>query len=385
MASEPKLSNRSNIALFRALDILRQVNEREAEGANIVRMGAGQPCFGAPQAALDYGIEMITADPCQGYTEAIGTPALRERIADYYDSYYGVKVSPSNIVITTGSSSGFILDFIAAFDAGARVAVTTPTYPAYRNILQSLNIEVVEIEARAEDNYQPTLDLLQNCGETFDGLIINSPSNPSGTMIDDVELKKICEWCEENNVRLISDEAYHGITYGEKAQTALKYSPNAIVLNTFSKYFAMTGWRLGWTIMPDNMAQRVKKLSESLFVSAPTISQHVAYKVFDHLDILDGYVESYRKNREILMRELPKANIPTFTNASGAFYVYADVHHLSNDSEAYCAKMLDEAFVSTTPGVDFDLTRGQGSIRICYADSEENIIEACKRLKNWQS
>ena len=371
--------------MFRALDILRQVNEREAQGADIRRMGAGQPCFGAPQTALDYAIEMIKQDTRQGYTEAIGMPALRTRIAQHYHDYYGTEVSPNNIVITTGSSSGFILDFLAAFDAGDRVAVTTPTYPAYRNILKSLNIETIEIEARKEDNFQPTLDLLENCGEKFDGLIINSPSNPCGTMIDETEFEKICHWCNENGVRLISDEAYHGITYENKAQTALKYSKNVIVLNTFSKYFAMTGWRLGWTILPDDLAPRVKNLAESLFVSAPTISQHLAYKVFDHIDVLDGYVNAYRKNREILLTELPKAGITEFTNAAGAFYTYANIHHLSNDSEQFCSLMLDEAHVSTTPGVDFDLTRGTNAIRICYADSEENIIEACKRIKNWQS
>lgn len=385
MSSKLKISNRSDIATFRALDILRQVNEREAEGINIKRMGAGQPNVGAPQSALDYAVSMIQSDPRQGYTEAIGMPSLRERLVDYYKSYYGVTIKPQNIIITAGSSSAFILDFIAAFDAGDRIALTTPTYPAYRNILKSLNIETVEIEARAEDNYQPTLELLQNCGKQFDGLIINSPSNPSGTMIDEEELKKICAWCDENGVRLISDEAYHGITYDQKAPTAIQYSPNAIVLNTFSKYFAMTGWRLGWTVVPDDMTERMKKLAESLFVSAPTIAQHLAYKIFDHLDELDAYVANYRTNRDILMEELPKAGITNFTNAAGAFYIYADVHHLSNDSEQFCAKMLDEARVSATPGVDFDLTRGHKGIRICYADSQENIIEACKRLKNWQS
>ncbi len=385
MAKIVKISNRSDIDMFRALDILRQVNEREVAGDSIMRMGAGQPNFGAPAPALEYAISKIQTDPRQGYTEAVGMPSLRERLSDYYNSYYGVRVSPDNIVITAGSSSGFILDFIAAFDAGDRVALTTPTYPAYRNILKSLNIEVVEIESRAEDNYQPTMDLLENCGEEFDGIIINSPSNPSGTMIDEGELKKICEWCDEKGIRIISDEAYHGITYERKAETALKYSKNVIVLNTFSKYFAMTGWRLGWTVLPDNMVDRVRKLSESLCVSPPTISQYLAYKIFDHTDVLDDYVKSYRKNREILLAELPKAKITAFTNAAGAFYVYADVHNLSNDSEEFCNKMLDEAKVSTTPGVDFDLTRGQKNIRICYADSEENIIEACKRLQNWQS
>lgn len=264
-----KTSQRSNISIFKALDMLRQVNEREALGQNIKRMGAGQPCFGAPQAALDYAIDIIKRDPRQGYTEAIGMPSLREKIAEYYKSYYNVSISPANIVITTGSSSAFILDFIAAFDAGDKVAIFTPTYPAYRNILKALDLIPVEIEARAEDNYHPTRELLENCDQDFDGLIINSPSNPAGTLIDEDELQKICNWCDENGVRLISDEAYHGITYETKAQTARKYSDNAIILNTFSKYFAMTGWRLGWTVLPDDLTATVKKLSENLFVSAP--------------------------------------------------------------------------------------------------------------------
>ena len=385
MTTLPKLSDRSDIKTFRALDILKQANEYKEKGIDIARMGAGQPNLGAPQEALNYAISKITSDPRQGYSEALGMPALRERIADYYHNYYNVQVSPNNIVVTAGSSGSFVLDFITAFNAGDRVALITPTYPAYRNILKALNIEAVEIEATAEDNYQPTLELLKNCGKTFDGIIINSPSNPAGTMIDDNELEKICNWCDEKNICLISDEAYHGITYGKKAQTARKYSQNAIILNTFSKYFAMTGWRLGWSILPDNMMERIKKLSESLFVSAPTISQHLAYKIFDHTKELDSYVEEYRKNKEILINELPKAGITDFTTAEGAFYIYANISELSNNSEEFCSKILNEAHVSLTPGVDFDLTRGHKYIRICYAGSQENIIEACKRLKNWQS
>ncbi len=379
-----KTSDRSDVAMFRALDILSQVNEREEQGIDIVRMGAGQPNVGAPQAALEYAISKIQSDPRQGYTEAIGMPSLRERIANYYKSYYNVSISADNVLIGAGSSGAFIISLLSAFDAGDKIALFTPTYPAYRNMLKALNIEVIEIEAHAKDNYQPTLELLNNCNQEFDGMIINSPSNPSGTMISEEELKNICNWCDTKNIRLISDEAYHGITYEEKAQTARKFSKNAIVLNTFSKYFAMTGWRLGWSILPDELRNNAKKLSESLFVSAPTISQHLAYKIFDHTDILDKYVESYRKNREILINELPKAGITDITNAAGAFYVYANVHNFSNDSEALCTKILNEAKVSTTPGVDFDLTRGHNNIRICYADSQENIIEACKRLKNWR-
>ena len=379
-----KLSQRSDIPMFRALDMLREVNERASKGIDIRKMGAGQPNVGAPQEALEYAISMIRSDPRQGYTEAVGMPSLCEKIANHYTNYYGTKANAENIVVTPGSSGGFILTFLAAFDAGDRVAITTPTYPAYKNILKSLNIEIVEIEAGPETNYQPTAELLENCGQNFDGLIINSPSNPAGTMVAPGELEKICNWCKKNGVRLISDEAYHGITYSRRAETALQFSDNCIVLNTFSKYFAMTGWRLGWTVLPEDLRDRVKKLAENLFVSPPTISQHLAFKIFDHLDVLDGYVETYRKNREILLNELPKAGFNNITNAEGAFYVYADVHHLTNDSESYCKRMLDEARVSTTPGLDFDVARGHTTIRICYADRTDDIIEACKRLKDWQ-
>lgn len=384
-ASRLKISARSDIPMFRALDILREVNERAAKGVDIRRMGAGQPSVGAPPEALEYAISMIRKDPRQGYTEAVGMPTLCERIAAYYKDYYGANVNPRNVVVTTGSSGGFILAFLAAFDAGDRVAIFTPTYPAYRNILNALNIEAVEIETSPQTNYQPTAKLLEQSGKNFDGLIVNSPSNPTGTMLPPGELEKIARWCDKNGVRLISDEAYHGITYDHKAETAAKYSQTAIVLNTFSKYFAMTGWRLGWLALPEDLTDRVKKLAENLFVSPPTISQHLAWKIFDHLGDLNAYVETYRENRAILLRELPKAGFTSISNADGAFYVYADVHHLTNDSEDFCRRMLNEARVSTTPGLDFDVARGHGSIRICYADKTEDILEACERLKIWRN
>ncbi len=377
-------SKRSDIPIFRVLDILSKVNKLDAAGHDIRRLGAGQPCLGAPQAALDYGIQILRDDPRQGYTDAIGIPALRERISQHYLDYYKATLPAKQIIITAGSSCGFIIAFIAAFDVGDKVAVVTPTYPTYRNFLKALDLEVIEIEGNAKDSYQPTVKLLEQSKEKFDGLIINSPSNPSGTMINESELQKICTWCDNKGVRLISDEAYHGITYGEKAATALKYSRNIIVLNTFSKYFAMTGWRLGWIILPENLANRGKKLSENFFVSAPTLSQHVAYKTFDHFDVLNSCVDLYKKNREILCNKLPKAGLPDFTSADGAFYVYADISTHSDNSIDFCSRMLKEARVSTTPGNDFDLTRGHQNIRICYADSTKNIIAACERLKNWR-
>lgn len=380
-----KLSKRSEIESFRVLDNLRIVNERLVKGENIIRLEAGQPCFGAPQETLDYARQMIASDPKQGYTDAIGMVSLRERIGQHYNDYYGcLDVDYRRIALTTGSSGGFIFAFLAAFDAGDTVAVTIPSYPPYRNILQSLNINVVLIETTPETNYQPTAELLEKSGKKFDGLIINSPANPTGAMIDAAELKKICEWCDKKGVRLVSDEAYHGITYEQQAQTALKYSKSAIVLNTFSKYFAMTGWRLGWMVSPDvEMNDRVKRLAENLCVSPPTISQHVGMKVFDHRKTLDTYVQQYRQNRDILRAGLPQAGIGQLSQAAGAFYFYADVRNLTNDSDQFIRRMLDEAKVAVTQGVDFDSGRGHKAIRISYAGSADDMHEAVARLKGW--
>ncbi len=377
------LSLRSDIDSFRALETLRAVNARVENGEDIIRLEAGQPCFGAPAPALDYAREMITNDPIQGYTDAIGTHGLRTRIAGYYGKNYDVDVDARHVAVTVGSSGGFIFVMLAAFNAGDKIGLITPTYPAYRNILKSMDLIPVEIEASADDNYQPTAALLGEYGGDLDGLIINSPANPTGAMITDSALKEICAWCDDHSVRLISDEAYHGVTYDAPAQTALKYSKNAIVTNTFSKYFAMTGWRLGWLIMPEDIAGRVKKLAENLMVSPPTISQHLAYKVFDHTDILDGYVAHYKANRDILRAALPDAGIKNLSAADGAFYFYADISALSNDSEAFCKRMIDEAGVSATSGCDFDLTRGHTALRISYAGTPEHMRDACARIKKW--
>lgn len=379
-----KLSQRSNIPEFRALDILRMVNERICEGENILHLEAGQPCFGAPTPALEYAKEIIDKNPTQGYTEAMGLMSLRERISGYYKDLYNCTVAPQNIVITIGASGAFLLGFLAVFNAGDKVAIAAPGYPAYRNIFKSLGIEVVEIETSEATNYQPYTSTLEKLDTDIDGLLIASPSNPTGTIIPDDELEKIINWCKEKNVRLIADELYQRVTYGTTAQTVLNYTQDALVINSFSKYFALTGWRLGWMVMPKDVTQRVKALAESMFVSPPTLSQHVAYKTFEHMDILDGYVEKYQRNLEILQNELPKAGFTKLSNTQGAFYMYADIHNLTNDSESFCRKMIDEAGVACTPGIDFDLTRGSHTMRISFAGTEQDIIEACNRLKDWK-
>jgi aspartate/methionine/tyrosine aminotransferase len=382
MAFKP--SKRSDIPNFKALDILREVAERRGAGEDIISLAPGQPSRGAPDAALDYARKVLEGDTRQGYTEAIGMRLLRDRIAVFYRERYGINLDHSRVAVTIGSSGGFVLALTAAFDVGDTVALTAPTYPAYRNFLKSIGLKVIEIETSPKTNYQPTAELLEKSGHKFDGLIICSPSNPTGTMIDEKELEKICKWCDKNGVRLVSDEAYHGITYETAAQTALKFSDSAIVLNTFSKYFAMTGWRLGWTVLPEDLTDRFKKLAENLFVSPPTLAQHLAYKIFDHTKELDEYVAEYCRNRDILREQLPEIGFDKLAPAQGAFYLYADVHNLTNNSEDFCRRMLNETLVSMTPGTDFDLARGNGTVRISYAGPTADIIKACERLKAWK-
>lgn len=378
-----KCAQRSDISPFRALAILGAVNGRIAAGENIMRLEAGQPSVGAPLPALDYAREVIARDPRQGYTEALGMPQLRHRIAEYYKTRYGLDIDPARVAVTIGSSGGFLLAFLAAFNPGDRVAMAAPGYPAYRNYLKTMGLEPVEIETGPDTDYQPTVAHLEALEQPVDGIILCSPSNPCGTMISPENLSALARWCGANGVRIVSDEVYHGITYEEPAETIQRFSDRMITLNSFSKYFAMTGWRLGWLVLPGDLAPRVKALAENLFVSPPTLSQHVAMKIFDHTDILDGYVATYRRNRDILRAGLEKAGIEKFSQARGAFYFYADIGHLTNDSESFCARLLDEAKVSMTPGLDFDTRRGGRTVRMSYAGPTADIEEACARIQRW--
>jgi aspartate/methionine/tyrosine aminotransferase len=380
-----KISRRSDVPAFRALDILREVNERIADGHDIKRLEAGQPCFGAPKGAIDCAVEALMKDPKQGYTEAIGMTPLRRRIAEYYQEQYGVEVDYRRIAISIGSSGGFLLAFLAMMDAGDKVAMACPGYAAYRNFLKSLGIVPVEFEVSEETNYQPTVEHMESLKEKVDGLILCSPANPTGTMIPPKQLEELSRWCDGNGVRLFSDEVYHGITYEEPADTVARYTDNALVLNSFSKYFAMTGWRLGWLLLPEDAIDPVKRLAENLFVSPPTLSQMVATQIFDYRQELDKYLDVYRANREVLINELPKSGFGNFSPPQGAFYIYCDLGEMTGDSINFCKKMLDEARVSVTPGVDFDVTRGHKMVRISYAGATEDIREACWRLEEWRN
>jgi aspartate/methionine/tyrosine aminotransferase len=378
-----KLGRRGQVPPFIAMDVLRAANERAAAGEDVLHLEVGQPSTPAPAAVLAAARNALGAETL-GYTDALGLPALREAIAAHYRDAYGVAVEPARVVVTTGSSGAFMLAFLAAFDAGDRVAMAAPGYPAYRNILTALDLVPVELPAGPAERYQMTLDLLRSHSGHLDGLIVASPANPTGTMIAPDELAALARYCGNMGIRFVSDEIYHGIVYGATAATALAASAEAIVVNSFSKYFSMTGWRLGWMVVPPDMLRAVECLAQNLYISPPALSQHAALAAFGCSAELDANVARYAVNRALLLEELPKAGLSRFAPADGAFYLYADVAHLTNDSPEFCRRMLREIGVACTPGIDFDPARGHASLRISFAGSTETMAEAARRLKAWR-
>ncbi len=377
-----KLAKRGIIPPFMVMDVMRAAAGAEARGDHVLHMEVGQPSTPAPKGVLEAAHGALDEDKL-GYTDAFGLPSLRQRIAGHYRDVYDVGVDQERIVVSTGSSGAFLLAFLSSFDPGDRVALASPGYPAYRNILKSLNIEPVCVLVGPETNFQPTPEVLERIPGRLDGLIIASPSNPTGTMIHKGEMEALAAYCADRGLRLISDEIYHGITYQDAATTALSVSDDAIIINSFSKYFSMTGWRLGWMVLPDSLVRPVECLAQNLFISPPTLSQHAALAAFDCSEELDGNVRRYARNRELLLRELPKAGFDKLASAEGAFYIYADVAHLTNDSPAYCRRMLAETGVAATPGIDFDPDRGRHFIRFCFAGSTEDMAAAARRLLDW--
>ena len=376
-----RIARRANIPPFIVMDVLRAANERAATGADVLHLEVGQPSTGAPGRVIEAAKAALGRDVL-GYTDALGIPPLRTAIARHYRDRYGVAVDPSRIVVTTGSSGAFILSFLAAFDAGARVAVTAPGYPAYRNILTALGIEVVEIEVGPATRFQPTPALLDKAGR-LDGLVVASPANPTGTMLSAEDLRHLADHCAARNIRLVSDEIYHGITYGPPATTALAVTDRAVVINSFSKYFSMTGWRLGWMVLPDEMIRPVECLAQNLFISPPAISQVAGVEVFACTDELEANVRRYAANRAVLLEALPKLGLDRFAPPDGAFYLYVDVGHVTNDSTDFCKRLLADTGIAITPGVDFDPARGQRTLRISFAGATDTMAEAARRLGTW--
>jgi len=378
-----KIARRGQVPPFIVMDVMRAANERAARGATVVHLEVGQPASGAPRAVIE-AAQRALADDHLGYTDALGVPMLRERIARYYAERHGVAIAPERVAVTTGSSGAFLLAFLAAFDAGDRVAVVEPGYPAYRNILAALGIEPLPVVVNADTRFQPTPDHVRALAGRVDGLIVASPSNPTGTMLRRSELEALAAACRESGIRFISDEIYHGITFGEPAATALSFDPEAIIVNSFSKYYSMTGWRLGWMVVPSDMVRAIECLAQNLYISAPSLSQIAAVVAFDCTAELDRHVARYRRNRDILIAGLPEAGIDRLAPAEGAFYLYADVSPLTNDSDQFCKRLLAETGIAVTPGIDFDPRRGHGYVRFSFAGASADMEDAIARLRAWR-
>ena len=378
-----KPSRRGLVPPFLAMDVFRAAHERAVAGEDVVHLEVGQPGTPAPQAVRDAAVRAL-ADGRIGYTDSLGIPPLRAAIAAHYRAQYGIAVDAAEVAVTTGSSAAFLLAFVAAFEAGDRVALAVPGYPAYRNILSALGIEPVLIEVGENSHYQPTPEHLAELGR-IDGLIVASPANPTGTMIGAEALRRLVAWCRKREIRLVSDEIYHGITYGAPAATARQFGPEPIVVNSFSKYYSMTGWRLGWMLVPPELARSVECLAQNFHISPPALSQLAAMAAFDCRAELDRHVARYRANRDLLIAALRAAGLDRFAPAEGAFYLYVDVSRLTQDSEAFCRRMLAETGVAATPGLDFDPIRGGGWMRLSFAGASAEIAEAARRLEGWLS
>ena len=374
-------SRRGIIPPFIAMDVLRAANEREAAGADIIHLEVGQPGSSAPEPVLDAARRALTNEPI-GYTDALGIAPLRREIAAHYQAQYAIAVDPAEVVVTTGSSAAFLLAFLAAFEPGDRVGLAIPGYPAYRNILSALEIEPVLISVGENAHYQPTPELLADLGR-IDGLILASPANPTGTMISATDLAGLTAYCRDRGIRLVSDEIYHGITYEAAAATARTYGREAIIVNSFSKYYSMTGWRPGWMLVPPDLARSVECLAQNFYISPPALSQIAALPVFGCRTELDGHVARYRVNRDLLLGTLDAARLTRFAPAEGAFYLYVDITSLTRDSEEFCGRLLAETGIAVTPGLDFDPIDGGGWVRFSFAGSTESVAEAARRLKDW--
>ncbi len=389
----PEASARSGVAPFLAMDVMREATALERDGKTsrrIIHLEVGQPSTPAPHLVRDAAAHALVHERL-GYTDALGLPKLRARIARHYGDRHNVDVAPERVVVTSGSSGGFVLAFLACFNPGARVAISEPGYPAYRNILTALGLVPVGIPVGPDTRWSLTpelIDAAERVHGTIAGVLVASPANPTGTMLTPEALAALSRSCADKSRWFISDEIYHGISFGMDEATALSSSTDAIVANSFSKYYSMTGWRLGWLVVPDRLVRPLERLAQNLFISPPAIAQEAAVAAFDATDELNTNVALYSVNRDLLLDALPDAGISHFAPADGAFYLYADVSDLlAKDSNMtsveFCQRMLHEAGVAATPGLDFDPVRGHQTVRFSFAGATADMAEAAARLKTW--
>ena len=375
-----KNSTRGAVAPFIVMDVMEAARQAETEGRHIIHMEVGQPSTAAPQKALQYLKDSMDRD-AMGYTVALGLPALRQKIAGLYGDWYDVDLDPARVVITPGSSGAFILSFTSLFDAAARVGIGAPGYPSYRQILRALDLVPVDIETQPKNRLQPVASEL--VGQDLAGLLVASPANPTGTMLDRAALSSLIHATHDAGGAFISDEIYHGIEYEAKAVSALEITDDCYVINSFSKYFSMTGWRVGWMVVPEDHIRQVERLAQNMFICSPHASQLAALAAMDAHDELQENLNVYRKNRALMMAGLPKAGFTKFAPPDGAFYVYVDVSEYTDDSLAFSKQILAEAGVALTPGLDFDPARGAGTLRLSYARSIADIEEGLIRLEKF--
>ena len=379
-----KPSKRSDVPPFIVMDVMAAAAQREAQGAHIIHMEVGQPAAPAPATAIKAAQDALTRGRI-GYTETLGIPSLRARIARHYREAYDLALDPARVVVTTGSSGGFILAFLSMFEPGDRVALANPGYPPYRHILSALGCEPVLIETSAETRWALSAKALVAAHQRapLKGVVIASPANPTGTMMDADALTRLIAVAEAEGIRVISDEIYHGLDYAFAAETAAHTSEHVVVINSFSKYFCMTGWRVGWMVVPDVLVRPIERLQGNLAISVPTLSQVAAEAAFDGREEMEAVKHGYEENRRILTEGLPKAGLDKFLPVDGAFYLYADISRFSDDSLDFAKRMLNEANVAATPGIDFDPVNGRHFLRFCYAGSSAEIHEAVDRIARW--
>ena len=379
-------SARSAVPPFMVMDVMAAARRLEVQGRRIIHMEVGQPAAGAPTTAIAAARAALSTSAL-GYTETLGIASLRQRIARAYSEWHGLEIDPNRIVVTTGSSAGFILAFLAAFEAGDRVAVALPGYPPYRHILTALGCEPVWIETAAQTRWSITSEALiaHHRARPLKGVIVGSPANPTGTMMTAAALTELIQSAEDAGIAVISDEIYHGLDYAFAAESAARVSDDAIIINSFSKYFCMTGWRIGWMVVPPPLVRAIERLQQNLAVAVPTLSQIAAEAAFDARAELTKVKEGYEENRRILLEGLPGVGFNSFLPADGAFYLYANVSRFATDSFEFATRMLQEAGVAATPGADFDPLHGKNFLRLCYAGARQEMREAIARIGAWLS
>jgi aspartate/methionine/tyrosine aminotransferase len=377
-------SRRSDVPPFMVMDVMAAAARLEAAGHRVIHMEVGQPAAPAPATAIT-AAQAALASGRLAYTETLGIRTLRERIARHYRESYRVEIDPARVAVTTGSSAGFILAFLALFEPGDRIAVALPGYPPYRHIMRALGCEPVAIETDQATRWAITPDTLlaSHRKARLNGVLVASPANPTGTMMTGQALRDVFDAAQSAGIQVISDEIYHGLDYAFPAETAAHHCDRAVMINSFSKYFCMTGWRVGWMVVPEPLIRPIDRLQGNLAISVPTLSQVAAQAAFDGRAEMEEVKHGYERNRRILIDGLPKAGFDQILPADGAFYLYADVSRFCSDSLDFAKRMLAETHVAVTPGIDFDPVRGQRFIRFCYAGSAADMHEAVERIGNW--